>query len=100
MEELTTELFRICRVEARSDVPHRVRAARESGKQDLLGMALQTLPASIGKCLPALRHLAVNTNSLAVLPGCVVWACALLSPQQANLAAARDVAVAYADAAQ
>ena len=29
-----------------------------------------------------------------------VWACALLSPQQANLAAARGVAVAYADAAQ
>ena len=30
-----------------------------------------------------------------------VWACAILSPQQANLAAARDVAVAYmyADAA-
>ncbi len=29
-----------------------------------------------------------------------VWACALLSSQQANLAAARGVAVAYADAAQ
>ncbi len=26
-----------------------------------------------------------------------MWACALLSPQQANLAAARGVAVAYAD---
>ena len=62
------EFHEACRcVETRYEVCHRVRAAHESGRLDLLGMALETLP-ELARHLPALRELAVNTNSLTALP--------------------------------
>jgi Leucine-rich repeat (LRR) protein len=58
----------LCRVEIRAEVASRVRVARETGKLDLLGFALRSLPSSIARHLPALKSLAVNTNSLEALP--------------------------------
>lgn len=56
------------RPEPRAEIQRRVREAPRERKLDLLGMALNGLPATIGRQLPALTTLLVNTNSIKELP--------------------------------
>ena len=69
IENLAREFNDICLPHVRQEVMSRVRNSRETGKLDLLGMALESLPASLPRQLANnLTSLAVNTNSLSTLP--------------------------------
>lgn len=72
MEALVREFVELCdRPEPRAEVARRVREAPRERRLDLLGMALMGLPAGLGKQLPMLSALLVNTNSIRTLPDSV-----------------------------
>jgi hypothetical protein len=60
-----------CASSSRAEVARRVREAPRERRLDLLGMALMGLPAGLGKQLPMLSALLVNTNSIRTLPDSV-----------------------------
>ena len=68
VEELAKEFYESCKISVRQEVRDRVRNSKQSGKLDLLGMAIDALPETFGRHLPTLTELAVNTNSLERLP--------------------------------
>lgn len=68
IEELAKEFYDTCRVSVRQEVRDRVRMAKQTGSLDLLGMAVEVVPESFGRHLPALTSLAINTNSIKTLP--------------------------------